>query len=598
MTDIEEIKQRLDIVSFIGDYVQLKKAGRNFKGICPFHSEKTPSFTVSSDRQIWHCFGACSEGGDAITFLMKIENIEFPEALEILAQKTGVKLHKDYRTTDSQKLRDELIKVHQMANQLYHYLLTKHEVGEEARLYLKARKISAKVIETFSLGYAPQSWDTLLKYFHKKNIPDNILSQSGLFIPARRGGFYDRFRGRIMFPLHDHRDTLIGFSGRLLSKAAKEAQRFNSPQTPLYTRGNVLYRLNLTKDIIKKAGSVILVEGEFDLLSSFQEGISNIVAIKGTALTESQVALLKRYTDIVLFSLDTDKAGMEALRRGVEVAEKVGINSNVVLVPQGKDPHDCIIENPTSWKTAISKKIPVYDFLLDSALQKYSLKDAYGKKSIVDELLPWYVRIENLVVQSHYLNLLSKTVSVSPDTLNAQAQKMKKLNQVQTPFTQVPDNNQIKASPEEYLLSLLLQYPEPKKLLLESILQEIQNVIPYLESPAIKKIIESFLNWIKNNKEKSPQVSTYITALQPELTPLADKTFIFDLGTTTQDEKSTVDEIAKSINNLKKHHLHMKLQEISTKIKSTNKEEELANLNNLFDQTKNELKKLDNNRKA
>jgi len=296
MRDADQIKEKIDIVEFIQEYVPLKKAGRNFKGLCPFHSEKSPSFYVAPDRQIWHCFGACDEGGDVISFYMKIENVTFPEALTELARRVGMTLTSSYEHDETWKQRSRLYEIHHLASEYYHYVLTKHAIGSAGRDYLTNRAISEKIIKTFMLGYAPSGWRNLLPFLMKKGYHEDEIETAGLIIRGKNG-YYDRFRGRVMFTLKDHRGNIVGFSGRLLSKEAKEAKYINSPETPLYHKSKVFYGLDVTGKSISEADQAIICEGEFDVLTSFESGISNIVAIKGTALTQDQLKILKRYTN-------------------------------------------------------------------------------------------------------------------------------------------------------------------------------------------------------------------------------------------------------------------------------------------------------------
>src|SRR3990167_7304762 len=295
MTDVEQIKQKIDIVAFISEYVALKKTGANFKGLCPFHAEKTPSFIVSPERQIWHCFGGCNEGGDVFKFLMKIENLEFAEALKILARRAGVTLSGGFAQSRTAELKEKIYEVNHLASEFYQYILTKHPMGEKALDYLKDRKITDSSVKLFGIGYAPQSWDSLSKFLHKKGYAQELMQSAGLISKSGIGNTFDRFRGRLMFTLRDHRSNVVGFAGRLLDPDAKEAKYVNTPETSLYHKGELFYGFDITKEAIKKEDSAIIVEGEFDMLSSFQAGIPNVVALKGTALTLMQAKLIKRF---------------------------------------------------------------------------------------------------------------------------------------------------------------------------------------------------------------------------------------------------------------------------------------------------------------
>jgi DNA primase len=411
MTELEQIKERVSVVDLISESVTLKKAGRNFKGLCPFHNERTPSFVVSPERNIWHCFG-CGKGGDIFTFLMELEHLEFSEALKILAERAGVKLESRMPSTPQSQLKDRLIEIHHLAEEFYHFILTKHVLGERARLYLKERGVTDAVLATFKLGFAPSSWDNLARFLLKKGYTQKELELSGVVIRGNHG-IYDRFRARIMFPLKDHRGITIAFSGRVLSPTEKEAKYINSPETPLYIKGNTFFGLSVTKEAIRKAGSAIVVEGEFDVISSFQVGVAHVVAVKGSALTEAQIRLIKRFTDKILLALDRDVAGDSAARRGIEIADRAGLEVRVIEVPTGKDPDEAARSSPGLWKKAVGESQPYFDFLIASAFERFKNGDVYSKKKIGDELLPVLTRMENTIVQAHYVKVLAVQLSLS-----------------------------------------------------------------------------------------------------------------------------------------------------------------------------------------
>lgn len=465
MTDLEEIKQKIDLVALVSEYVPLKKTGANFKGLCPFHNEKTPSFIVSPERQIWHCFGGCQDGGDIFKFLMRIENLEFPEALKILAQRAGVNLA-SYQPTKTSEIKDKIYAVNKLASEYYQYILTTHALGEKARDYLTNRLITNNSIKLFMIGYAPNSWDSLIKFLNKKKYAVADLEAAGLVSKSGIGHYFDRFRGRIIFPLFDHRGNVCGFAGRLLDPDTKEAKYINTAETPVYIKGNILYGLNIAKDEIKKEGFAVVVEGEIDAIQSYQAGVRNVVAIKGSALTSGHVSLLKRYTENIYLSLDADFAGDAAAHRGIEIADQAGLNIKVVTFKEGKDPDELIKKDPKLWREAVEKAVPFYDYIIDSALEKHDPKAAEGSKKIVAEVAKFLVPIENLVVKNHYLKKLAKKLDVSQNILEEQLTKevktFKKEFEIKNSVFSKPRNELL----EEYLLSLLLQSPKPSDYLL------------------------------------------------------------------------------------------------------------------------------------
>jgi DNA primase len=483
MSDIDDIKSRIDIVEFIGKRVHLKKAGRNFKGLCPFHSEKTPSFMVSADRQAWHCFG-CGKGGSVFDFVMEYEHVNFREALEELADLTGVTLTRQIIFTPEERHKDVLLALHHLAAEYFQFLLTSHSVGKRAKEYLLTRGITEKIVQTFGIGYSANSWEGLSKYLKTKGYDEKTLEEAGLLIPSSRGG-YDRFRGRLMFPLKNHRGQIIGFSGRLLDPEIKEAKYINSPETAIYKKGETVFGLDITKSAIQKEQSVVVMEGEFDVLSSFQAGISNVVAIKGTALTQQQVYLLKRFAKKIVFALDGDIAGDQASRRGIELAEKAGLEIYVALLPQGKDPDDIARSQAYILRKAIENAQSIYDYYFSSAQKEADVTTAYGKKQISDQLLPILARIENPIIQAHYIKKLANVLLIPEQAVVDGMRKM------QTKKAAPPSVSEKHSLIEEgntqdiYLLALLLQ-GNPKLLLLEPKLE-----INALESAAVKHIVQT-----------------------------------------------------------------------------------------------------------
>ncbi|HOW57138.1 MAG TPA: DNA primase, partial [Smithellaceae bacterium] len=334
---IEEIKSRLDIVELVSEYLTLKKAGRNFVGSCPFHQEKTPSFTVNREKQIFYCFG-CGEGGNAITFLMKIANMTFPEALKSLAEKTGVVLpprtaSREGRGKDS--LRESIVDLNRRAAQYYVRELY-GPAGREAREYLQKREITEETINNFRLGYAPENWRSLTDYLDGSGLSLKIAEQAGLVVAGKDGGYYDRFRGRLIFPIENIFGEVIAFGGRILAKG--EPKYLNSPESPVYIKGKNLYGLVKAKEEIRKKGCALIVEGYFDLISLWNAGIGNVVATLGTALTRDHLDLLRRYTVDVVALFDPDEAGRKALDRSLDLFLAADMRARALILPGEDDP--------------------------------------------------------------------------------------------------------------------------------------------------------------------------------------------------------------------------------------------------------------------
>ncbi|MDD5567403.1 MAG: DNA primase [Patescibacteria group bacterium] len=407
---VEEIKTRLDIAEIVQEYVRLTRAGTNFKGLCPFHTEKTPSFMVSSDKQIYHCFG-CGEGGDVFSFVMKMEGIEFPEALRILAEKAGVKIPPRNPKMASQKTK--FLDINRVAAAFFNKVLLESSKAQVARDYLKRRQVSDETLDRFQLGYSVEDWDALNNFLMKRGYSAAEIFAAGLTIKKDRGdGYFDRFRGRLMFPLADAHGQIVGFSGRILKEEEKAAKYVNSPQTLIYNKSAVLYALHLAKKVIQKEKLAVVVEGQMDVLASHQAGVENVVASGGTALTQEQVRLIKRYCQVAAFAFDMDVAGAEAARRGLEIAWQNELETRVVQLPFGKDPDECIKKDPAAWSKAIAEARPFMDYYFDKIFKDHDPANVQGKKTAANLFLPLVRRLPNPIEQTHYLQKLAAKINV------------------------------------------------------------------------------------------------------------------------------------------------------------------------------------------
>mgnify|MGYP001371601479 CR=1 FL=1 len=422
---IQEIKQKTDIVDFISHYINLEKAGKNYKALCPFHEEKTPSFMVSPDLQIYKCFG-CGKSGDIYNFLMEMEGLEFGEALQNLAEKTGVKLERSPAPKDKGR-KEKLYEINHLAREYFHFLLTKHDVGKQALEYvLEKRELPMEAVEEFKLGYAPDSWESLGKFLLSKNYTLSEIIETGLVVPKDTGRkFYDRFRGRVVFPLHDERGRVVGFSGRLI-KDEEGPKYMNSPESPVFNKRRHLYGLFKSKEYIRKSRKAVVVEGHVDFLTPYSRGTKNIVASEGTALTPGQIKLLSRYADEISLCFDTDLAGSKATKRGIEAAEKTGLDVNVIVLPaKYKDPDDAARDNVDAWEEAVSSKIPIYDYYLQIALEKYDEYSPEGKKKIAAEVLPEFKRIPDDIQRAAYLQKLSSALDMEMAVIKSALKKIR-----------------------------------------------------------------------------------------------------------------------------------------------------------------------------
>lgn len=461
MDQVALIREKIDIAAFVGEFVTLKKAGRNFKANCPFHSESTPSFMVSPERQMWHCFG-CGKGGDVYSFLMEYERVEFPEALRILAKRAGIELVSRQFATGVSSKKEQIYQLNNLAKVYYHYVLTKHAVGERALDYLHKRGVTEKMIDTFQLGFSPGNGTALVNYLiDKKKYKKEDLIEAGLAVQTSNR-LIDFFRGRLMFTLVDHRDNVVGFSGRILDNNPNISKYVNTRETLAYHKGEHVFGLNVTKDAIRRENHVIIAEGEFDVISCFQHGVSNIVAVKGTALTENQVSLLARYAQKITFCFDGDKAGFEAMKRSLPLVEKKGLTPTVIEIPGGKDPDEALQKEPGVFKKAVREDLSIYDYLFKKIFGEYDLQTAEGKRQASDQLLPFIAEIKNEIIKEHYIKQLSHTLNTSRESIGRELHRLSSNVVVKIPKP-IPKQRQAKEEMmEEYLLALILQSDHPK----------------------------------------------------------------------------------------------------------------------------------------
>ena len=451
MDSISEIKSKLNIVEFIGTYTPLKQSGKNHKGLCPFHSEKTPSFMVSEDLQRYRCFG-CGKSGDVFNFIMDVEGVDFFEALKVLAEKTGVKL--DLKSNAFNKkdkdVTSRIYKINEAAAKFYQHLLNKHEFGEVGRAYIKKREISAKIVKEFGLGYAPNSWDSLSRYLISKKFTAEEIIHSGLGKYRKSSkNTYDIFRGRLMFPLTDNMGRILGFSGRALFEN-QDPKYINTAETEVFHKERFLFGLDLSKNAIRKANSAIIVEGEFDMISPYQAGFQNIVASKGTALTMGQVNLLKRYAQTIVLIFDNDVAGADASIRGIDIIKDSGLDIKIAVLPKGvKDPDELIRKDSHLFGDVVKNALPLWDYYFSYASSKYNLSNIFEKKKASQFLINIVREIEDEVVRSTYIKKFAVLFDVDESVVKNQIDKS--VPSTRSRFTtDVPEKIVIESGFEDY----------------------------------------------------------------------------------------------------------------------------------------------------
>ena len=578
MDDIEQIKAKINVVELIQEYLPLKKAGVSYKGSCPFHQEKSPSFMVSEERGIWHCFG-CDKGGDIFKFIMEKEGWEFKEALEYLAQKAGIVLKKK-KSAETNTI-DILYEIHQKTAQFYHYLLTEHTLGKKALDYLHKRGISDETIKSFQIGYAPQSWESLTRFLKKRGFTVDQLIESGLCVESKRG-CYDRFRGRVVFPLSDVRNRIMGFSGRILETG--EPKYINSPQTPIFDKGKFLLGLNLTKGPIKEKNQAIIVEGEMDMLMSYQAGVKQVTASKGTALTEFQVEALKKYTDTILLCFDTDLAGDAAARRGIEIADKAGLNIKVIQFEDAKDPAELILKDPKLWQTAVANATPIYDYYLQSAERRFKLKTPEGKRAIFRELAPIWKKISDPIQKDHYTQRLANLLQIKEETIEKEIEKDHTPTTIQPAISLAkPALVQLKtekATPqdrrrslERYLIALLLHIPLdhtyvpnfPETLFQQEELKQIYVLLVlHLDSISFQG--------------KAFKINDFVSDLPEEISELVDQLFLMQIDEKLIEKAHWQKELETVVQELKKMLIKTSLEKLTLQIKSAQEFENMETL--------------------
>jgi DNA primase len=561
---IEEIRERADIVEVISDHVALKKSGRNYKGLCPFHQEKTPSFMVSPEKQLFHCFG-CSVGGNAFTFLMKYEQISFVEAARVLAQRYGVRIPEVKVTARDQRM-ENFRRINAVALDCYVHQIRDAQEGKVARAYLERRGIEREVWEEYKVGYAPSRWDTLVMYLKKHGVNMKEAEVLGLIIP-KKGGWYDRFRGRIIFPIFDLRDRVMGFGGRAVDDA--EPKYLNSPESILYKKGAGFYGLNVArKHIQHEEGKVFIVEGYFDLLSMAQRGIKNVVATLGTALTPQQVRLVRRFGKELFLLFDPDEAGKKAALRGLELCIEEDVFPMVVPLPDGLDP-DGYFQKGGDPQALWSRAVPGVEYAMEMLMERYDLGAVEGRIKAVEAVLPFLLRIKDGVHRDPYLKRLAEKTGVREGEILDAARTMSKAptkEGAQEPVTR------IHVSTEKTLVQMMLQYPELIPLLIE------EGVVEDIEGRDLRSIGALVIQDFQRHGHLS------LDRLAPTLEEHGVSTLAFALAFQEEKlEEEMAERIMKDcLRKIKMNVLKRKREGLNKRIKEAEAQSDEALLNSLF----------------
>ncbi|MFH0892595.1 MAG: DNA primase [Candidatus Falkowbacteria bacterium] len=527
MQPSDEIKSKLDIVELIREYVQLKQAGANWRACCPFHREKSPSFMVSAEKQIWHCFG-CGKGGDVFSFIQEIEGLSFIEALRLLAPKAGVTL----RAMDPKlaSKRNRLLDIMDLSRRYYHKVLLESPAADSARQYLASRGLSADALEEWQIGYSPDSWDATFKLIRSKGFTENEIFLAGMIIKGQnRPGFYDRFRGRIMFPINDINGATVAFTARVSpekEKTEKLGKYINSPQTQIYDKSKILFGLDKAKLAIKKADYAIIVEGQMDAITAHTRGFKNVIASSGTALTadqdienkapkdlKDQINLIKRYTNNIMLAFDMDNAGEMAANRGIQEAMGLKMNIKVIEIPQGKDPDECIRQDPGIFASAIKAAKPMMQYYFDKTLSGLDMGKVEDQRRAVAVLLPIIVKLGDRIEQDYWLKYLSEKIGREEYILREEVAKIIKKKPIQASNANKqlppvsPQRTQSRSEKlSEHLLALIIKFP----VLLEYSIKNIETKHIFgLQKQALYKNLIFYYNNVILNEDGDYEVNGF-----------------------------------------------------------------------------------------
>ena len=562
MSSIEEIKQKLDIVDLIQEYIKTQPAGMNFRALCPFHNEKTPSFVISPDKQIWHCFG-CSAGGDVFEFVKRIEGVEFPEALRILAKRANVKL--EYKNPELHNQKTRLLDLLKELTNYYHQTLLNDDDAKFVREYLKKRDLSDETINTYQLGYAKDSWQDAINHLLSKKYSLREIEQAGVSKTGDKNKAYDRLRNRLIFPIRDIHGNVAGFTGRIMATEFDGGKYINSPTSPIYNKSDILYNLDLAKQEIRKKDYAILVEGNVDAISSYQAGTTNVIAVSGTSLTDNQIKLLKRFTQNVMIAFDADVAGTQANLRGIDLMWQAGLNVKVVHLPEDLDPDDLIRSDLSKWKELLRTAENFMDYIFKVTLDELDISRIDHKKKAAAKLLKVISKLGDPVEQSHYLKKLSGILNVSEDALTKKIEQLKskikpKKEEVSAEEPKVPISQE--QSVAESLLALLIKYPENIKEI-ESKLKAEE--IPYLP---VQKLYKDLI--IYYNNKHNFEFKEFRTSLEEK-----EKDYLNQLSLLADEEvlEETSHEIDREIvqltKRLKESYIKNRLRQLEIEIKSS-----------------------------
>ncbi|MDD5246349.1 MAG: DNA primase [Candidatus Omnitrophica bacterium] len=572
---LEEILSRINIVEVISEYIPLKKAGRNFRALCPFHHEKSPSFMVSPDRQIFHCFG-CGESGNAFKFLMRYERMDFPEAVSLLARKAGIVLPESSKEDPrAVSLSTQLFKINELALGFYTGLLASAQ-GAAAKKYLLQRGLTEETIKSFRLGWAPDKWDALIEFLRSKGVGLSLMEKAGLVLPKQNGGYYDRFRQRIIFPIFDIKSRVLGFGGRVMHSSDNQLAKYvNSPETPVYTKGRNLFGLNLAKEAIRQSDCAAVVEGYLDFIIPYQQGVQNLVASQGTALTEEQARLLKRYTRNVVMVYDADNAGQMAALRSLDIFIEESMEVKIVSLPQGFDPDTFVRQKGAQeLKNMIENAEGLFDYKFRILKSRFNASTPEGKARISSEMLSTIGRFKDAVLKAEYLKILAQQLDVPEYSLREELGKLKD-NRPQPADSPLVKKTETVINPTERLLIKIMM---EETRLVDYIRQHLEP--SDFQGEVTSRIVSFMFELIQQGKQI--EANTLMNHFEDKDAMRCICESVFDGEVTQENREKVVDDCIRMIKNKRMVVTRQRLQEQMRRAEVSGDEVNLLRLRDEF----------------
>ncbi len=572
----EKVKQQADIVRVVGEYVRLKKSGQNFVGLCPFHSEKTPSFAVHPTKQIFHCFG-CGVGGDVFKFVMDVEKLSFPEALKFVADKAGVRLpERRPRTPEEAKetrIRTRLVELHEHAARFFLDELAGTREGKLVRDYLQDRGLTDELIKTFAIGFAPGAGDALVRRLKQAGYAQELIDASGLANRDERGTVYDRFRRRVMFPIHSESGRLVGFGGRAMGD--EMPKYLNSPETPIYQKSRVLYNLQRAKDAIRKDNFAVLVEGYLDCIAVHSAGIANVVATCGTSLTETQVKLLSRSTRNVVVSFDPDAAGVAATERSLNLLLADGFNVRVLALPAGHDPDLFVREKgAAAYRAQLKESLPYLDYLTERARRQFDWRTQDGKIAALNYLLPYLARLPSKIRRADWASELGARLGIDErllrEELRRAAVERRGEMKLRPEVKEMLDRSAVKPA-ERRLLQILLENEDIRA----DVLKELEDDSIH-KGAGLERVFDEVLTMARAGEALSFQALS-------ERAPEGERRLLYELAFETGAEAAgSLDEARSCLRAMQRRKLESELRALQQQIKQAEQEKKAKELRELL----------------